>query len=154
MAAANTPPAQLTIEEPLCAVFRRRLRDAGQKYTPERASVLDAIIRIDDIFDAEQLQEQLRALGRPISKATVYRTLKVLHETGIIQPVLVDAEQTRWQLVYGRRPRDLIIRLDTGEIIPFEAPQLVELCERICADKGLRAEGRRLHIYAVAGEGA
>ncbi|RMD61217.1 MAG: hypothetical protein D6824_08325, partial [Planctomycetota bacterium] len=77
MSAASSPQPRVTIEEPLCAVFRRRLRDAGQKYTPERAAILDAIIRIDDIFDAEQLQEQLRALGRPISKATVYRTLKV-----------------------------------------------------------------------------
>jgi len=51
---------ELEIREPLCAVFRRRLKDAGQKYTPERAQILDTILKIDDLFEAEDLQEALR----------------------------------------------------------------------------------------------
>jgi len=138
-----------TIAEPLCAVFRRRLKQAGQKYTPERAQILDAIIQIDDIFEAETLQTELRKANFRVSKATVYRTLKLLQEAGIIQPVLVDAEQTRYQLIYGRRPRDLLVRVDTHEAIPIEAPELEAICDRICAEHGLRAEGHRLQIFAV-----
>lgn len=143
---------RVVVSEPLCAVFRRRLRDAGQKYTPERAAVLDAIIRIDDVFEADHLRETLKGAGYRVSKATIYRTLRVLQETGIIQPVLVDAEQTRWQLAYGRRPRDLIIRLDTGEIIPVDIPELLDLRDRLCAQRRLKPEGHRLHIFAVANE--
>jgi len=137
------------IQEPLCAVFRRRLKQAGHKYTPERARILDAIIRIDDIFDAETLQRALSAGGHDVSKATVYRTLKLLQDAGIIQQLMIDPEQSRWQLVYGRSPRAVLIRVDTDEITPIDLPGLDELCRRACADRGLRLEGRRLHIFAT-----
>lgn len=140
----------LQIMEPLCAVFRRRLKDAGQKYTPERAQILDAIIMIDDIFEAEQLQAALKKSTFRVSKATVYRTLKLLQEAGIIQQVLVDSEQASYQLAYGRRPRDLLIRVDTHEIVPIEVPELTEIRERICREHGLSAQGHRFQIFAVA----
>jgi len=135
----------------MCAIFRRRLKEAGQKYTPERAQILDAIIKIDDVFEADQLQDELRELGFGVSKATVYRTLKLMQEAGLIQQVLLDSEQARYQLVYGQTPRDLLIRVDTNEIISIEAPELSALCQRICESHGLRMEGRRFHIFATGG---
>lgn len=137
--------------EPLCAVFRRRLKSEGQKYTPERAQILDAIIRIDDVFQAEQLQEELREAGFRVSKATIYRTIKLLQEAGIIQQVLFDADHAHYQLAYGRRPRDLLIRTDTHEILPIDVPELTALRERICRQHGLRALGHRLQIFATDG---
>jgi len=82
----------IRITEPLCAVFRRRLKSDGLKYTPERASVLDAIIRLDGLFEAEQLLDEVRGTGTRVSKATVYRTIRLLLEAGIIQRVLFDRE--------------------------------------------------------------
>lgn len=143
-----TPP--IRIREPLCAVFRRRLKDAGQKYTPERAQILDVVIKIDDVFEADQLQDELRQSGFHVSKATVYRTLKLMQEAGIIQQTLLDAEQACYQLIYGRSPRDLLIRVDTNEILSIEAPELSALCQRICQEHGVRMEGRRFHIFASA----
>ena len=150
MARANPTPPEIKIREPLCAVFRRRLKEEGQKYTPERAQILDAIIKMDDIFEADQLQEELRRSGFRVSKATVYRTLKLLQDAGIIQQVLLDAEQARYQLVYGRTPRDLLIRVDTNEVIAIDAPELAKLCERICAEHGLELQGRRFQVFAAA----
>ncbi len=137
------------ITEPLCAVFRRHLKDLGQKYTPERAQVLDTLIQLDDIFEAEDLQKALAEQGRRVSKATIYRTLKLLLESGIIQKVLYDSDQAHYQLAYGRRPRDLVIRLDTKEAIPIEVPELEALRERLCEELGLRCAGHRLQIYAT-----
>ena len=61
-----TPAGETTlpdpeIVEPLCAVFRRKLKSEGLKYTPERAQVLDTIIRHDGLFEAEKLQELSRS---------------------------------------------------------------------------------------------
>lgn len=139
----------LQVMEPLCAVFRRRLKEEGQKYTPERAQILDAIIRLDDVFQAEQLQEELRDAGFRVSKATIYRTIKLLQEAGIIQQVLFDAEQAHYQLAYGRRPRDLLIRADTQQIVRIDVPELAEIRDRICRQHGLRPLGHRLQIFAA-----
>lgn len=135
--------------EPLCAVFRRHLKAEGQKYTPERAQVIDTLIRMDDLFEAEQLQRELKESGFRVSKATIYRTIKLLLDAGIIQKIFSDADQTHYQLAYGRRPRDYVIRMDTKESIPVDVPELMELRERICEQLGLRCAGHRLQIFAT-----
>jgi Fur family ferric uptake transcriptional regulator len=138
--------------EPLCAVFRRHLKGVGQKYTPERAQVLDVLLEFDDIFQADQLLERSRTRGYRVSKATLYRTIKLLQEAGIIQQVLFDAEHAHYQLAYGRRPRDLVIRVDTHQVLQIEVPELIELREAICKRLGLRAQGHRFQIFAAGSE--
>lgn len=137
------------IIEPLCAVFRRSLKDEGLKYTPERAQILDSIIELDGLFEAEQLLEEVKAKGFRVSKATVYRTLKLLEESGIVQRVLFDRDQSHYQLAYGRKGNTVLIRADTGEAEVLELPELIALRDEICRARGLKPEGHRLQIFAT-----
>lgn len=142
---ANAP----TIVEPLCAVFRRHLKAENQKYTPERARVLDAVIRMEGLFEADELVADLREADFRVSKATVYRTVKLMQDAGIVQRVLAGGGQPRYQLVYGSRPSDLIVRVDTDESVPIDVPELIELRDRICAELGLEASGHNFQIFAT-----
>ena len=137
------------IIEPLCAVFRRKLKSEGLKYTPERAQVLDAIVRTEGLFEADALLSSLKRSGLRVSKATVYRTIRLLQDAGIIQRVLFDEDQAHYQLVYGRRPNDLIIVVDSGRVIEIEIPELTALRERLCMEHGLTPQGHSFQIYAV-----
>lgn len=137
------------IFEPLCAVFRRRLKAEGQKYTPERARVLDAVIRMDGPFEAEALVEDLRQTGYRVSKATVYRTIKLMQDAGIVQRVLGGDDVPRFQMIYGSRPDDTIVRVDTDEVIRIDVPELLALRDRVCAQLGLSATSHRLQIFAT-----
>ncbi|MFU8828658.1 MAG: Fur family transcriptional regulator [Phycisphaerales bacterium] len=137
----------IEVMEPLCAVFRRHLKSLGQKYTPERAQILDTLIRMDEIFEAERLMEEMKQSGYRVSKATIYRTIKLLQDAGIIQQVLFQSEQAHYQLAYGRRPQDLIINMDTDEVLTIEVPELIEIRNRICQQHGLVAQGHRFHIF-------
>lgn len=148
------PDPDIRIEEPLCSVFRRKLRSEGLKYTPERAQVLDAIIHFDGVFEAERLLDDLKSSSFRVSKATVYRTLKLLQDAGIIQRVLSQDDHAKYQLVYGSTPRDQLVRLDTGEVLDLELPELVELRDRICREHGLEPQGHRLQVFAVGEGGA
>ncbi|TVQ63140.1 MAG: transcriptional repressor [Phycisphaerales bacterium] len=139
---------ELEIIEPLCAVFRRKLKSEGLKYTPERAQVLDTIIQLDGLFEAERLMDDLKDAGFRVSKATVYRTIKLLLEAGILQRVAIDSEHARYQLVYGRRPQVLLIRVDTDEVEPVDMPELAAAIERLCRERGLQARGHRVHVFA------
>ncbi len=142
----------LEVTEPLCAVFRRHLKSLGQKYTPERAQILDVLLKMDDIFEAERLLEEMRGREYRVSKATVYRTIKLLQEAGIIQQVLLDAEQAHYQLVYGKSSSDLLINVETNEVVAVDVPELSEICRRVCAEHGLRLEGHRFQIFATPGD--
>lgn len=148
-ASPNATPA-LRITEPLCAVFRRQLKAEGQKYTPERAQVLDAIIQLDRIFEAEQVIDELRRRRHRVSKATVYRTIHLLQEAGIIQRVLTEGDQAQYQLAYGESPNDTLVRLDTREAITIDVPELAAIRDRICREMGLIPQGHKLQIFAVA----
>ena len=82
---------------PLCSVFRRFLKSKNLKYTPERAEVLDAIIARDDVFEVEELLLEMQGNGHRISKATIYRTINLLVDAGIMSmpPALVGAKLAR-----------------------------------------------------------
>lgn len=144
----SKPPVEITPFEPLCAVFRRHLRDLGHKYTPERAQILDTLVVMDDLFQVDELIDALKDAGHRVSKATVYRTIKLLQEAGIIQQVLFDAEHAHYQLAYGKKTRDMIVCVDSNEILAVEIPELNEIARRVCEQHGLRVESHRLQIFA------
>lgn len=150
-ASGDGPLANLQVVEPLCAVFRRTLKGEGLKYTPERARVLDTIIRIDGVFEADRLIETLRSGGYRVSKATVYRTLKLMLEAGIIQRVPLDSDQAHYQLIYGREPTEMIICVDTDRVETIQVPELTAIRDRICAERGLNPQSHRFTIFATHG---
>ena len=139
----------IEIIEPVCAAFRRKLKSEGLKYTPERAQVLDVIVRQTGLFEPDQIITEVKKTGIRVSKATVYRTIKLLVEAGIIQRVMLDADAALYHCVFGRAPSDLLIRLDTREAIALDLPELRALRDRICKSRGLTSQGHRLHIFAT-----
>jgi len=142
--------APTEIIEPLCSVFRRKLRSEGLKYTPERAAVLDAAVRAEGLFEADRIIEDVKAGGIRVSKATVYRTLKLLQEAGVIQRVPLDTDQAFYQTVFGRRPSEIILRLDTRRALTVELPEVADACRRACESRGLRLRAHQLVIFADA----
>lgn len=162
--ATNLDPDREEIEiiEPLCAVFRRRLKADGQKYTPERAHILNTIIELDGLFEADTLLDRVNQAGREggpgriplrVSKATIYRTLKLLEDYGIIQSVLLDKDQSHYQLAYGQRPNTLLVNIENGDVEAIEIPELVEIRDRICRERGLDPQGHKFQIFARPRQG-
>ena len=153
---SHTPPAppssltdDLRIIEPLCAVFRRALKGEGLKYTPERAQILDIIVRHEGLFEADEVLTQVKSSGFRVSKATVYRTLRLLLDAGIIRRVLLSDEHASYQLAYGRHPNDLLVIVDSGQVIPVDIPELNVICERLARERNLTLTGHNLQVFAL-----
>ena len=152
------PPAQpddpqVAAMTPLCSVFRRYLKSRNLKYTPERADILEAIIERDGVFEVDDLLLEMRDRDHSVSKATVYRTVKLLQEAGIITQALFDSKQTHYQLIYGKAPRDHVVCMKTGQYIEFSDDALVEIRNRICQEHGWEPIGHRFQIYALSPSG-
>ena len=137
---------------PLCSVFRRFLKSKNLKYTPERADVLDAVIEREGMFDVDDLQAEMRQRGHRASRATVYRTIRLLQEAGIITQTLFDPKLSHYRLVYGKEPRDYMVCVRTGNVIEFTDERLVKLREEICKEHGWKPVAHRFQIYAVSPE--
>ena len=137
---------------PPCSVFRRFLKGRGLKYTTERAEILDRVLAFDGHFEVDELVRSMQDRRRHVSKATVYRTIKLLQEAGIVAPALHDGKQSRYQLAHGRSPRDWMVCVRTGRTVDFSSPERVELRDRCCRELGWEPVGHRLEIYANSPE--
>ncbi len=145
----------IAVFDPLCSVFRRKLKAEGLKYTPERAQVLDTVIRLHDesgMFEADRVLEQVKRSGFRVSKATVYRTIRLMQEAGIVQRVPFDDDQSHFQLVFGGKGHDLLIRLDNGQAMAIDVPELAGWCAAACERLGLTLRGHRLQVFATGPE--
>ena len=136
--------------EPICAIFRRYLHGQKLKFTPERAMMLDAVLRKTGLFEAEQLVADLKELGRRVSRATVYRTLSHLQDAGILRQVFFDQKQSHYEVIAGRQQNDYLICVETGEVIEFNSERLRALRDEICRQHGYEPISRQFHIFGIS----
>lgn len=142
----------LDVMMPLCAVFRRHLKDQDLKYTRERADILDLIMEIDDVFEADSLLDEMKTRGHGASKATVYRTLKLLQDAGIITPIMLDSRQTYYHLVYGRDPLNFLVCLRTGKRVRITDDRARDLAKAMAEEHGWHPAAHRMVIYGMSPE--
>jgi Fur family ferric uptake transcriptional regulator len=138
--------------EPVCAIFRRYLHGQKLKFTPERAMILDAVLRQTALFEAEQLALDLRQLGHRVSRATVYRTLAHLQDAGILKQIFFDNKQSYYEVIAGRQAYDYLICVTTGRVIEFVSEKLRKLCEEICQQHGYDLLSHQFHIFGLSPE--
>ncbi len=149
--AARQPEA--TPYEPVCAVFRRYLHGKKQKFTPERAMILDAVLRKAGLFEADQLIRDLEKLGHEVSRATAYRTLTHLLDSGILKQVFFDNKRSFYEVIVGRQTNDYLICVATGKVIEFNSNRLRKLRDEICREHGFEAVSHQFHVFGLSPEG-
>jgi len=107
----------------------------------------------DGLFDAEGLLASMRGVGLDVSKATVYRTLRLLQDAGILTPFMIlGANVTHYQLAYGRDPVDYLVCMETGTLTRIEGDDVMALRDRIAARHGWDVVGHRFVIYGTSPE--
>jgi Fur family ferric uptake transcriptional regulator len=138
--------------EPVCAVFRRYLHGQKLKFTPERAMILDAVLRQKGLFEAEKLVGDLKELGHNVSRATAYRTLTHLQDAGILKQVFFDNKQSYYEVIAGRQTYDYLICVATGRVIEFNSDKLRKLRDEICREHGYSPLSHQFHIFGLSPE--
>ena len=109
------------------------------------AEVLDAA---EDHPDVEELHRRATANDPGIALATVYRTVKLFEEQGILERREFGDGRARWEDA-ERAHHDHLINLDTGEVIEFVDPEIEALQEKIARKLGYKLAGHKLELYGV-----
>ena len=125
----DTNPTQFQEEQ---LRFERFLRGRGLKLTEERKSLLSAIFQWDHHFDADELHMSLKQRGQDISRATVYRTLDLLIQSGLVRKQSLGDQHAHYEAVRGNEHHDHLICLNCGKIIEFFREDLEALQDSIC----------------------
>jgi Fur family ferric uptake transcriptional regulator len=150
---AGEPRRAASPYEPVCAIFRRYLHGESLKFTPERAMILDAVLRKSGLFEADQLASDLKQLGHRVSRATVYRTLNHLQDAGICKQVFFDNKQSYYEVIAGGQGNDYLICVETGQVVEFRSDKLRELRDEICRQHGFKPLSHQFHIFGLGPKG-
>jgi len=125
------------------------LKEKKLRSTPERYKILDEVMKGTGHFDADGLYTKLRTKGLKVSRATVYNTLDLLLESGLISKYRFGENHSRYEKAFGRPRHDHLICLNCGDIIEFVNEKLIKIQEEVCRDKNFKVQNATLQIFGI-----
>jgi Fur family ferric uptake transcriptional regulator len=134
------------------ARFERYLREKKLKLTGERMEILAAIFEHKVHFDAEALHAELRQQGRDISRATVYRTLDLLVQCGLVRKSSLGSSHANYEPAMENEHHDHLICLGCNKVIEFFRPDLETLQEQICRENTFKPFHHSLQIFGLCAD--
>jgi len=131
-------------------ILSKYLKDSGKlRSTPERFAVLDAVLQSQGHFDAESLYYRMVTKGIKVSKATVYNTLELLQECGLVSKYRFAENTSRYEKAFGRPHHHHMICLECGDIIEFVNERLERIQDEMCAEKNFVPQSSTLQIFGA-----
>ena len=126
--------------------------DKGMKMTEQRRVIARVLSKATDHPDVEEVYERASALDKRISIATVYRTVRLFDEAGIIERHDFGNGRSRYEELTEDH-HDHLINVKTDDVIEFSNPEIEALQQAIAREYGLRLVGHRLELYGVPLDG-
>lgn len=121
----------------------------GLRITEQRRVIARVLGSVEDHPDVEALHRRVALVDPRISIATVYRTVKLFEEAGIIERHEFQGGRSRYETVQDAH-HDHLIDIETGNVIEFHDAEIEELQARIAARLGYRLVDHRMELYGVA----
>lgn len=125
-----------------------RCEAMGLRMTGQRRIIATVLQDSEDHPDVEELYARASAQDAAISIATVYRTVKLFEEAGILEKLEFGDGRARYEDA-ERDHHDHLIDMNSGEVIEFVDPEIEELQERIAKRLGYTLKGHKLELYGV-----
>ncbi|MEM7722237.1 MAG: Fur family transcriptional regulator [Pseudomonadota bacterium] len=120
----------------------------GLRMTDQRRVIAQVLEEADDHPDVEELYARASARDPRISIATIYRTVKLFEESGIIDRLEFGDGRARYEDA-ERDHHDHLIDMNSGNVIEFVDPEIEALQEKIAEKLGYRLMGHKLELYGV-----
>jgi Fur family ferric uptake transcriptional regulator len=127
--------------EALCA-------ERGLRITDQRRVIARVLSEADDHPDVESLHERASAIDPKISIATVYRTVRLFEEAGILDKHDFGDGRARYEPA-PEAHHDHLIDVETGKVIEFVDPELEALQRQIAEKLGFRLVDHRMELFGV-----
>ena len=127
--------------EQLCA-------DRGLRITEQRRVIARVLSESDDHPDVELLHQRANAIDAKISIATVYRTVRLFEEAGILDRHDFGDGRARYEAA-PEAHHDHLIDVESGTVVEFVDPELESLQKQIAEKLGYRLVDHRMELYGV-----
>jgi Fur family ferric uptake transcriptional regulator len=147
----NEPAAEGRAQDAL-ARFERFLKKKDLRLTEARAAIVEAALARTGHYPIEELIADLKARGIRGSKATVYRTLPLLAEAGILQPAIIAGESKSYETTFGVEHHDHLICSRCGKVVEFGFEPFEILQREVAGRYGFRLESHHHELVGTCPE--
>jgi Fur family ferric uptake transcriptional regulator len=120
----------------------------GMRMTEQRRIIARVLASAEDHPDVEELYRRCAAIDNRISISTVYRTVKLFEDAGIIERHEFRDGRARYEQMPDTH-HDHLINLRTGEVIEFQSEEIERLQAEVARRLGYRLVDHRLELYAL-----
>lgn len=129
--------------------FQEFLKTKDLRLTRERTIIVEEVFSDHEHFDADQLVTRVSQATNQnrVSRSTVYRTLELLVEAGLLRKVARPNDREVYEHDYGYPQHDHMICGKCGELIEFRNQSISNLLDQVAAQHGFRISGHRLEVY-------
>lgn len=122
--------------------------EKGLRMTEQRRVIASVLSTSHDHPDVEELHRRAAAIDKKISIATVYRTVSLLEEAGIIERHDFRDGRARYEEL-GTEHHDHLIDMHSGKVLEFSDPRIEELQREIAQRLGYKLVDHRLELYGI-----
>lgn len=117
------------------------------KQTKQRKVIVHHFLNLNNHVDAEELYESVRQEGHNIGLATIYRTLNLLKDAGLVEQSSFADGRAVFELLQPGRHHDHLVCIDCGKIVEFENNSIEELQKKVALEKGFILTSHRLDLF-------
>ncbi len=131
------------------ALLDKYMAEKGLKSTRQRALIVDTFFDAGGHVSVEDVWSRVRKLDARVSVATVYRTMKLLSDSGLAHARNFGDGQTRYEAAIGREHHDHLICTHCGKIIEFENDRIETMQDMVAKRHGFRVTSHKMELYGL-----
>lgn len=131
--------------------YQKHIQREGLKATKQRDRIVRHLFTLPGHHTVDDLVQEIRQIDEAIGLATVYRTLNLLKQAGLIIERQFQNQASRYEVIEEDH-HDHLICTSCGKIVEFENEQIESLQEQVAKDQGFRLTDHRMELYGLCGD--
>ncbi len=137
-----------TVNQEVRKIFTAYLEKNQHRKTPERFAILDEIYSHHQHFDVDELFLQMKTRNYRVSRATVYNTLDLLLDSGLVKKHQFGQNLAQYERSYGYMQHDHLICLQCKDVKEFCDPRIQQIKDKMGELLQFKVMHHSLHLYA------
>jgi Fur family ferric uptake transcriptional regulator len=130
-------------------IFQDYIRNKGLRHSDQRMQILDVFLKTERHLTAEELHRLVQKKHSSVGAATVYRTMKLLRESGLCRELRLDDGSTRYEHLYDHEHHDHLVCTSCGALVEVLDPEIEKRQEKLARAHGFRIMSHKLELYGV-----